>query len=85
MKCIMGLSLLFFLIPQSCTADEAVILAKEISHLLLIIFEGARSIWLFDFMASGHYLKFVVKTVESVLSVSFICIFFYHCDLQFLY
>lgn len=67
MKSTIGLSLIFFLIPQSCKSDDALFLCKEISQQLLTIFHGARSIWLFDFVTSGPYLKFVVRTVESVI------------------
>ncbi|CAL1279774.1 unnamed protein product [Larinioides sclopetarius] len=68
-RCIVGLSVLFFLTPESCSTSEASIVTEKISKLLVAIFDGVRSVWFFDFVNSGFYLKEIVNTLERLLTM----------------
>ncbi|GBO44824.1 hypothetical protein AVEN_3853-1, partial [Araneus ventricosus] len=68
-RCIVGLSVLLFLTPESCSASEARIVAEKISKLLVAIFDGVRSVWFFDLVNSGFYLKEIVNTLERLLTM----------------
>ncbi|XP_055939950.1 uncharacterized protein LOC129969411 [Argiope bruennichi] len=68
-KCIVGLSVLFFLTPESCNSHEARNVAEKIAKLLIAIFDAVRSIWFFDFVNSGFYLREVVNTLERLMTM----------------
>ncbi|KFM76338.1 Unhealthy ribosome biogenesis protein 2-like protein, partial [Stegodyphus mimosarum] len=68
MRCIIGLSFLLFMIPDNYNIYEAMPQAEEICGFLSAIFDGVRSVWLFDFVNSGLYLQAVIKTLEKLVN-----------------
>lgn len=78
MQCLVGLAVLFFLTPNLSHKTRASELAEQTATQIVKIFDGVRSIWLFDFLSSGPFLHKIALTitkimekVNNVLSVSF--------------
>ncbi|XP_054720153.1 uncharacterized protein LOC129229798 [Uloborus diversus] len=68
LRCIIGLSVLLILIPSNLERIEALFLVKKISFLLVTIISGVRSVWLFDFVKSGPFLKVITNSLEKVIN-----------------
>lgn len=68
-RCIIGLSVFLFLTPESCNQNDAIRIAEEICRLLVAIFDGARSIWFFDFINAGAYMRELVNTFEKLMNM----------------
>ncbi|GIY15082.1 regulator of G-protein signaling egl-10 [Caerostris extrusa] len=68
-RCIIGLSVLLFLTPESLDAKKVFVAAEKISKLLISIFEGVRSVWFFDFVDSFSYLKEMVNTLDRLMMI----------------
>ncbi|GFS83635.1 uncharacterized protein NPIL_362101, partial [Nephila pilipes] len=66
-RCIIGLSVLLFLTPETQSRNEAPMIAEKISKLLGAILEGTRSIWFFDFVNSGAYMRELVNTLQKLV------------------
>ncbi|XP_015927309.2 unhealthy ribosome biogenesis protein 2 homolog isoform X1 [Parasteatoda tepidariorum] len=67
MQCLVGLSVLFFLTPDLGHKDNVSKLAEQIATQMVKIFDGVRSIWLFDFVTSGPFLQKIVLTTTKLV------------------
>lgn len=67
MQCLIGLSVLFFLIPDLSHKNKVSELAEQIATQMVRILNGVRSIWLFDFISSGPFLQKVILTITKVM------------------
>lgn len=68
-RCIVGLSTLFFLAPESFKPGKVLQIAEKIAKQLIAILDGERITWLFDFVASGPYLREMVNTIEKLMEM----------------
>ncbi|GFQ96152.1 unhealthy ribosome biogenesis protein 2-like protein, partial [Trichonephila clavata] len=66
-RCVVGLSVLLFLTPESCNQEDALMIAEKICKLMIAIFEGPRSNWFFDFVNGVAYMREIVNTFEKLV------------------
>ncbi|KAG8179867.1 hypothetical protein JTE90_007047 [Oedothorax gibbosus] len=68
-RCVVGLSTLLFLAPESFKSGKVLNVAEKIAKQMIAIINGERSLWLFDFVTSGLYLREVVNTIEKLIEM----------------
>ncbi|GFW49325.1 unhealthy ribosome biogenesis protein 2-like protein [Trichonephila clavipes] len=69
-RCVVGLSVLLFLTPESCNQDDALMIAEKICKFMVAIFDGPRSNWFFDFVNGVAYMRELVNTFKKLVNMT---------------